>query len=240
MTWDEVTSQRNVMDNIVDSPPARRQAGSSIEHDLGDGRVTIWPAAFEGPAADELFAELLHSLEWRQEALLIFGEHRAVPRLVAWYGDRDAIYTYSGTRHVPLPWTPALARVRARVGTLCGCGFNAVLANRYRSGQDAMGWHADDEPELGEEPVIASLSLGATRRFRLRHRARRHDIHAFDLPHGSLLVMSGAIQRCWMHCLARTSRPVGERINLTFRRVLIERSAPADSGVASCATRSTK
>jgi alkylated DNA repair dioxygenase AlkB len=215
------------MDGIVDSPPAWCQSGTPVEHDLGDGSVSLWPAAFDEPAANELLAELLRTIEWQQESLLIFGKCRAVPRLVAWHGDSAAIYTYSGMRHVPLPWTPALTRVRRRVTSLSGCEFNSVLANRYRGGQDAMGWHADDEPELGTEPVIASVSLGATRRFRLRHRVRRHETHSFDLPHGSLLVMSGPIQRCWMHCLARTSRPVGERINLTFRRVLTERPPSA-------------
>ena len=213
----------HVVDRIVDSPSGWCQSGSALERDLGDGRLTLWPAAFVEPVADELFAELLRTIDWRPETLLIFGERRLVPRLVAWHGDRDAIYAYSGTRHLPSPWTPALVRVRNRVTELCGSEFNSVLANRYRSGHDAMGWHADDEPELGNEPVIASLSLGATRRFRLRHRARPRDTHSCDLPHGSLLVMSGAIQRCWMHCLARTSRPVGERINLTFRRVLAAR-----------------
>jgi alkylated DNA repair dioxygenase AlkB len=208
-----------VVDRIVDSPSGWRQSGSALEHDLGDGRLTLWPAAFVEPVADELFAELLRTIDWRPETLLIFGERRTVPRLVAWHGDRDAVYAYSGTRHLPLPWTPALVRVRNRVTELCGSEFNSVLANRYRSGQDAMGWHADDEPELGNEPVIASLSLGATRRFRLRHRARPRKTHSFDLPHGSLLVMSGDTQRLYQHALPKRAGITAPRINLTFRRI---------------------
>src|SRR5690606_31058899 len=114
----------------------------------------------------------------------------------------------------------SLAALRARLQDALGQPFNSVLANRYRSGADAMGWHSDDEPELGPEPLIASLSLGATRRFLLRH---RHDAGvrlALELPAGSLLLMQGATQRCWKHALPRAARPVGERINLTFRQVL--------------------
>ena len=192
------------MDNIVDSPPARCQSGSSIEHDLGDGRLTIWPAAFDGPDADALVrraAELGRVAAgnavdpWR-------APHSAAARGLVRRARRGLHVLRHATPAVAVD-TGARARTRSCEPTL-RLRIQSVLANRYRSGQDAMGWHADDEPELGEEPVIASLSLGATRRFRLRHRARRHDIHAFDLPHGSLLVMSGAIQRCWMHCLART------------------------------------
>jgi alkylated DNA repair dioxygenase AlkB len=182
--------------------------------------VRIWPAAFDAATADELFAELERTIDWQHETLQLFGTPRKVPRLVAWHGDPGTFYTYSGVTHVPSPWTPALESVRARVSELSGAAFNSVLLNRYRSGLDAMGWHSDDEPELGADPVIASVSLGATRRFRLRHRERRDRTLSFDLPHGSLLVMSGALQTHWMHSLPRTTQPVGERINLTLRRVL--------------------
>ena len=191
-----------------------------IDHELGDGRVTLWPVAFDAATADELLVELERTIDWQHETFHLFGTARTVPRLVAWHGDPGAVYTYSGVTHVPAPWTPVLERVRARVSELSGAEFNSVLLNRYRSGRDAMGWHSDDEAELGPEPVIASVSLGATRRFRLRHRKRRDRTLSFDLPHGSLLIMSGTLQTHWMHSLARTSHPVAERINLTLRRVI--------------------
>ena len=199
-------------------------AGACRHWALPDADLRLWPAAFDASAADRHYAELLADIDWRDEELLIFGRRRAVPRRVAWYGDPGARYTYSGTTHEPRPWTPALAAIRDRVSHLAGHPFNAVLLNLYRDGRDAMGWHADDEPELGPEPVIASVSFGAGRRFRLKHRRRPDARLDLVLPHGSLLVMAGPTQRHWVHALPRTEAPVGARINLTFR--LVGGSAP--------------
>jgi alkylated DNA repair dioxygenase AlkB len=187
--------------------------------DLFQGEARLWPAAFAAPEADALFVELREAVDWRQEEILIFGQRRLVPRLVAWHGDPGARYTYSGTDHEPEPWLPALERIRNRVAALTGAEFNAVLLNLYRDGGDGMGWHADDELELGLNPVIASVSLGAERRFCLRHRRRKDHKLDLPLPHGSLLCMGGATQHHWVHALPKTRRPVGERVNLTFRRV---------------------
>ena len=189
--------------------------------DLPDAEVRLWPAAFAAAEASECFRELRRAIDWRQEGVTVFGRRHAVPRLVAWHGDPGARYTYSGTSHEPLPWTPALERVRRRVQALAGCEFNAVLLNLYRDGRDGMGWHADDEPELGPDPVIASVSLGAARRFCLRRRRRGGLRVDLSLPHGSLLLMSGATQRNWVHAVPKTAAPVGERINLTFRRIAL-------------------
>ena len=186
---------------------------------LADGEARLWPAAFGPEEASRLFDALRTGIRWRQEEVTIFGQRRLVPRLVAWHGDPGASYRYSGTEHHPEPWTPALERVRAKVRELSGVEFNAVLLNLYRDGRDGMGWHADDEPELGRDPVIASVSLGAPRRFCLRHRRRKDLKLDLELPHGSLLVMAGPMQHHWVHALPKTRRPVGERINLTFRRV---------------------
>jgi len=188
--------------------------------DLPDGALRLWPAAFETVEAGELFAGLRHGIDWQQEEIAIFGARRPVPRLVAWHGDPAAHYTYSGTAHSPRSWTPPLQRVRELTERLTGATFNAVLLNLYRDGRDGMGWHSDDEPELGPAPVIASVSLGATRRFCLRHRRRKALKLDLSLGHGSLLLMAGSTQRHWVHAVPKTSRPVGERINLTFRRVL--------------------
>jgi alkylated DNA repair dioxygenase AlkB len=195
-------------------------AGDRVDYAVVDGGLSFWPHAFAAGDADALKAELLATIDWRPETLLIFGRPRKVPRLVAWHGDPEARYTYSGVLHEPAPWTPVLIRIRARVEELTRHGFNAVLLNRYRHGRDSMSWHADDETELGAEPVIASVSFGATRRFRLRHRASRETL-ALDLSHGSLLVMSGPMQQHWLHSLPRTVRSVDERINLTFRWVRV-------------------
>lgn len=171
-------------------------------------------------AADALFAALRETITWEIHRIRLFGREHASPRLSCWIGDPDASYRYSGTRFEPRPWPAALAPVRRRLRDEVGIDFNSVLANRYRDGRDAMGWHSDSEPELGPAPVIASLSLGATRRFVLKHRIQPDRKLTLELPHGSLLVMRGDTQRYYRHALPRTTRPVGERINLTFRRIL--------------------
>jgi len=193
-----------------------------VDLDLFEGEARLWPAAFAPAEAAQLFDELRCGIDWRQEAILIFGQRRLVPRLVAWHGDPGASYVYSGVDHAPQPWTQPLERARDRVSALTGATFNAVLLNLYRDGRDGMGWHADDEPELGLDPVIASVSLGATRRFCLRHRRRRDLKVELPLPHGSLLCLRGPTQHHWLHALPKTRQPVGERINLTFRQVAIK------------------
>jgi alkylated DNA repair dioxygenase AlkB len=193
-------------------------AGVPRSLDLPDADIRYLAQAFPPPEADRLFGALRQRIEWHGEEVVIFGQRRAVPRRVAWHGDPGARYTYSGVAHEPLAWTAELREVLARVESLAGQRFNSVLLNLYRDGRDGMGWHADDEPELGREPVIASVSLGATRRFRLRHR-RHRETTAIDLEHGSLLLMRGPTQHHWVHAVPKTARPVGERINLTFRQV---------------------
>jgi alkylated DNA repair dioxygenase AlkB len=200
-----------------ESIPATGPASRRIALEGGD--LTLWPAAFKSEHGARLFAWLRDSIDWHQEEITLFGQRRLVPRLVAWHGDPGARYTYSGTPHFPRPWTPALVEIRERVRQLVGADFNAVLLNLYRDGRDGMGWHADDEPELGPAPVIASVSLGATRRFRMRHRRRRDLTLDLDLGNGSLLFMGSGIQSKWLHAVPKTARPVGERINLTFRQV---------------------
>ena len=170
--------------------------------------------------ADALFETLRREIPWETHRIRMFGREVDSPRLSCWIGDEDAAYAYSGTRFEPRPWPASLLAVRQRLSHELETGFDSVLANLYRSGRDAMGWHSDDERELGSEPVIASLSLGAARRFVLKSRDDVRLKREFLLPHGSLLVMAGQTQRHCRHCLPRTARPVGERINLTFRRVL--------------------
>ncbi len=165
------------------------------------------------------FAELRASLAWEQPRLVLFGRPVDAPRLEAWYGDAGAGYRYSGLAHDPLPWTPLLAALRDRVAAVAGCTFNSVLANLYRDGRDSNGWHADDERELGREPTIASLSLGAPRRFRFRRKDDRRETVDALLLDGSLVLMRGRSQECWQHTVPKERDVHAPRINLTFRTV---------------------
>ncbi len=167
------------------------------------------------------FARLHAEIAWQQHRVRLFGREIDCPRLSCWIGNADAVYTYSRTRFEPRPWIPALRDLRETVSNLCREDFNSVLCNLYRDGRDSMGWHSDDEPELGPDPIIASLSFGASRRFRLRHRRKRSQGVDLTLDSGSLLRMAGATQRNYRHDLPKTRAAVGPRINLTFRRILV-------------------
>lgn len=171
--------------------------------------------------ADRLLADLLQQIPWQQKHLRIAGRWVAEPRLSSWHGDPEATYLYSGVRHEPLPWTPALAELRPRLEDDLQVPFNSVLANRYRDGSDAMGMHADDERELGPAPVIASVSLGQVRSFVLLPKRGRPGARCvLSLTHGALLVMGGTLQRDYRHGVPRQPSARGERINLTFRRIV--------------------
>jgi alkylated DNA repair dioxygenase AlkB len=187
--------------------------------DIPDAQLRFEPRWLGASEADALLDALREQIAWETHRIRIFGKEHDSPRLSCWIGDPGASYVYSRVRFEPRPWPPALAALRARIDEASGVVMNSVLANLYRSGQDAMGWHSDDEPELGTQPVIASLSLGATRRFRFRHRRDHSRTFALELPHGSLLLMSGDTQANWQHALPRTARPVAPRLNLTFRQI---------------------
>lgn len=186
-----------------------------------DGELFYIPQFFGASEAAALFQDLRDALIWEEEVIRIAGRPIKVPRLVCWYGDSDACYQYSGVTHEPKPWTDVLLRIKHEIEARTGFSFNSVLGNFYRSGQDSMGWHADKEKELGQDPVIASLSFGATRLFKLRH-ARRDDILDLPLQDGSLLVMSGCLQHHWRHCVPKCRQHCSARINLTFRRILTQ------------------
>lgn len=180
--------------------------------------VRLWRGWLDGAAAQSLYDRLSTSLQWEQPSLTIAGKVHPIPRLQAWYGDSDAVYRYSGTTFVPTPWTAELNDIRHRLQDVCGARFNSVLANWYRHGADSMGFHADNEPELGRQPVIVSLSLGGCRRFVLKpHRGLAAEPLSVDLGDGDLLEMSGDTQHRWRHGVPKTAKPVASRINLTFR-----------------------
>jgi len=169
--------------------------------------------------ADTEFATIRDGVEWTQGSLEWFGKSLPEPRLSAWYGDAD--YSYSGRRLSARPLPSFLLELRADVERAAACRFNAVFLNFYRDGRDSMGLHSDDEPELGRNPVIASVSLGATRRFKLEpKRGRELAAQAFDLSHGSLLVLGGSCQHVFRHGIPKTTRPIESRINLTFRWIV--------------------
>ncbi len=165
--------------------------------------------------ATALFTQLSADLHWEQHQITLFGRTVPTPRLTAWIG--DAPYAYSGVVNEPQAWPPVLAEIRDRLRDLLGCPLNSCLANLYRDGSDSMGFHSDDEPELGQRPVIASVSLGARRTFTLRHRVSRQR-WSWALGAGDLLVMRDDSQSAYAHAVPKTTRAVGPRMNLTFRR----------------------
>lgn len=184
-----------------------------------DGALTYAPTFIEATLCQQVFDELMAEIPWRQESVHMYGKHIPMPRLTAWIGDPGRSYRYSGVTYEPSPWPARTAAIRDQIEQRTGTRFNTVLANLYRDGRDSMSWHADNEPELGENPTIASVSLGAVRRFQLRHKKKPDQRVDLDLASGSLLVMSGALQHHWRHAIPKTARPLGPRINLTFRRI---------------------
>ena len=193
--------------------------------DLAGAELAMQPRWLPTDEADGLLAALLATIPWETHHIRLFGREVASPRLSCWIGDAGTGYTYSKSRFEPRPWPLALTALRSRIETACGARFNSVLANLYRDGNDSMGWHSDDEPELGEQPLIASLSLGAERCFRLRRklprgaRATPDDTIRLRLPHGSLLRMGGETQRHYRHDLPKSRVVRFARLNLTFRWV---------------------
>lgn len=186
-----------------------------------DADVRVIRSFYCHPDTAHFMRRLTEETPWRQEIITLWGKQHQQPRLSAWYGDTGSGYSYSGVVLQPHPWTPTLARIKSDVERATGCRFNSVLLNFYRDENDSVGWHSDAEPELGKSPVIASLSFGETRTFRLRHRTRKDQKPvALDLTDGSLLLMAGTTQRCWQHAVMKEREPRGPRINLTFRTIV--------------------
>ena len=182
--------------------------------ELTDGGILLYDEAFlPSELADRYFIELRDKCVWEQKPG-VFGHMQ--PRLTASYGDEGVTYRYSGTINVALPWTPTLLEIKEKIEAVQG-RYNYCLLNRYRSGQDSMGMHADNEPEMGN--VIGSLSLGATRTFRIKHNKTKETMN-FPVGHGTLIIMAGTMQQFWKHEIPKTKEPVGERINLTYRQIV--------------------
>jgi len=178
------------------------------------GTLDYREAFYSKSVADALFEQLRAETPWQQER----GRTGPFPRLTAWYADAGLTYSYSGVTHEALLWTPALLAVRLRVEDAAGTSLNSLLLNFYRDGQDSIGYHTDAEPELGTNPVIASISLGAVRQFVMKHIETGEKLK-YDLAHGSLLIMAGTCQHHWLHGVPKTKAVVRPRINLTFRKI---------------------
>jgi alkylated DNA repair dioxygenase AlkB len=184
--------------------------------------VTLIEGWLPPERADRALAALRAEVPWRQDTITLFGRPVLQPRLSAWMGEEDAIYTYSGLTLAPSPWTPEVRALRDLARDAIGEELNSVLLNMYRDGHDSMGLHSDDEPELGPAPCIASISLGATRTFVLKPKRKKSTTAPIrvELTHGSLLVMRGATQKNWVHGVPKQLRVAAPRINLTFRRIV--------------------
>jgi alkylated DNA repair dioxygenase AlkB len=184
----------------------------------GKSSAIYLPSFLDDDEATIIFEKLNSETQWLQPDIKMFGKKSKLPREVSWVADAENTYRYSGITSTPQPWTQLLEQLRLRISEAAGTAFNSVLLNRYRDGNDTVAWHSDDEPELGFMPTIASLSLGADRRFQLRSKETRETIEK-RLAHGSLLIMSGDCQKDWIHQIPRERRVLSPRINLTFRQV---------------------
>jgi alkylated DNA repair dioxygenase AlkB len=185
---------------------------------LTDAELIFYPHFFSEEESDLIFQRLLTEINWRQDKIKFYGKEINIPRLTAWYGDNGKSYTYSNIKMNPTAWTPVLLSIKNSIEEIAKISFNSVLINFYRDGKDSMGWHSDDEPELGEDPIIASVSFGGARKFQLRHRFNKTLAKVeLNLTHGSLLMMQGKTQEYWQHQIPKTAKSVMPRINLTFR-----------------------
>ncbi|MBK1832274.1 alpha-ketoglutarate-dependent dioxygenase AlkB [Verrucomicrobiaceae bacterium R5-34] len=181
-----------------------------------DGIVHYHGPIFPPQLADRYLHNLLEDIPWKHDEVRMYGKHITTARKVAWYGDSNFSYTYSGTTKQALPWTPELAAIKAKVEALSGTRFNSCLLNLYHDGGEGMAWHSDDESSLGKNTTIASVSFGAERKFSLKHRVTGETV-SVELEHGSLLEMKGATQSHWLHCVPKTKKVTAPRVNLTFR-----------------------
>lgn len=178
------------------------------------------PLLFDPQEQSLLMNALQEEIPWKQEHIKLFGKTHPTPRLTAWHGDEHCVYKYSGVVNQPFPWTPSLLTIKSRIESLSnGATFNCVLLNFYRDGSDKMGWHSDDEKELGPNPSIASVSFGATRRFDFKHKTEANNKCSIHLESGSLLLMQGDMQHHWLHQIPAQKRIQEPRINLTFRYI---------------------
>lgn len=186
---------------------------------IENGEFVFYKNFFSKSESDVLFKNLRSNISWKQESMNMYGKKIDFPRLTAWYGDNDKPYSFSGIKLNPSNWNEDLLSIKSKIEPISKKEFNSVLLNLYRNGNDSISWHTDAEKELGINPIIASVNFGATRKFQLRHIKTKEKLE-IDLTNGSLLLMQGELQHFWQHQVPKTSKPVGERINLTFRIII--------------------
>ena len=188
-----------------------------IELNLPDSSIVYYPEFFNLEESDQYFNSLLKTIKWRQDDIMVYGKTYKQPRLTALYANNNEPYSYSNITMIPLEFTSELKNVKQKIDNFAQVEFTTCLLNLYRDGQDSNGWHADDEKELGKNPIIASLSFGEKRLFKLKHKTNNNLKKDLELHHGSLLLMKGPTQHNWLHSIPKTKKKVGKRINLTFR-----------------------
>lgn len=203
--------------DLFSEESANPKIGKEIS--IPDSDILHFHGLFGSSDADDLLARLKSEIQWQQEQIKLYGQVHDLPRLTAWYGDPGKTYTYSGIVVDSLPWTQPLLEIKEKIEEVSGVTFNSVLLNRYRNGADSVSWHADDERELGKNPVIGSVSFGEVRPFQLKHKTRDEKTKIV-LGHGSYLLMQGPTQHYWLHQIAKSKKVLAERINLTFRRIV--------------------
>ncbi len=184
---------------------------------LPDAEIIYYPQFFDKKVADTIFNQLKNEIPWQQDNIQVFGKTHPQPRLTALLGNEGKPYSYSNIKMQPHPWNLLLQKIKTNVESITDFNFTTVLLNQYRDGKDSNGWHADNEKELGINPIIASVSFGAERVFQLKHNSIKDQKKSILLEHGSLLIMKGTTQHFWKHQIPKTSKPIGSRINLTFR-----------------------
>ncbi len=193
---------------------------------LPDAELLFIENFYTPSVSDAFLSELTTDLAWKQGEITMFGKKVLEPRLSAWYGDAGKTYTYSGKKQTPLPWHAGLLKIKTDIEAVISeqlafdSYLNSVLCNYYRNGQDSMGFHADNEKELGQNPTIASINFGETRRFQFRRRDDKNVKYERALTHGSLLIMTGAMQHHWLHAVPKEPKRTKPRINLTFRHII--------------------
>jgi alkylated DNA repair dioxygenase AlkB len=190
-----------------------------IVFNLPDAAIIYFPHFFDKKEADAIFAALTNDIPWQQDDIRVFGKTHPQPRLTALYGNQGKTYSYSNIKMEPHAWNPQLKKIKAKIEGISNTNFSTVLLNLYRDGKDSNGWHADNEKELGQNPIIASVSFGAERIFQLKHNSISNAKLNIILENGSLLLMQGSTQHFWKHQIPKTAKPIGSRINLTFRLI---------------------
>ena len=184
---------------------------------IQDGELRLYPHFFSPEDRKTFFNHLKEDVDWQQEEIKLYGRTIPLPRLTAWFGDEGKTYIYSGITVEPEPWTPTLSKIKNRIEKVSEGKFNSVLLNYYRNERDSVSWHSDDELELGQNPIIGSVSFGDVRTFQLKHKTDKSPTISIDLPDGSYLEMAGSTQHHWLHQIPKRTRKIGPRINLTFR-----------------------